>query len=90
MEPVGRAWVDGMHRRHDWQAIDLEPLIIFTAYIGNTDSRLRAQLDRLVHRQRPFRFRVSPSQPGAGCEPFTAEFVRRWYENRRHRFGATA
>jgi hypothetical protein len=20
---------------------------------------------------------------------FTAEFVRRWYENRRHRFGAT-
>ena|ERR1700674_5161852 len=42
MEPVGRAWVDGMHRRHDWQAIDFEPLIIFTAYIGNTDSRLRA------------------------------------------------
>jgi len=21
---------------------------------------------------------------------FTAEFLRRWYENRRHRFGATA
>jgi hypothetical protein len=21
---------------------------------------------------------------------FTAEFVRRWFENRRHRFGATA
>jgi hypothetical protein len=21
---------------------------------------------------------------------FTAEFIRRWYENRRHRFGATA
>jgi hypothetical protein len=34
--------VDGMRRRHDWQAIDLEPLIIFTAYVGNTDSRLRA------------------------------------------------
>jgi hypothetical protein len=33
--------VDGM-QRHDWQAIDLEPLIIFTAYIGNSDSRLRA------------------------------------------------
>ncbi|HEY2597608.1 MAG TPA: winged helix-turn-helix domain-containing protein [Candidatus Dormibacteraeota bacterium] len=34
--------VDGVRRRHDWQAIDLEPLIIFTAYIGNLDSRLRA------------------------------------------------
>jgi hypothetical protein len=34
--------VDGRLRRHDWQAIDLEPLIIFTAYIGNFDSRLRA------------------------------------------------
>jgi hypothetical protein len=34
--------VDGIRRRHDWQAIDLEPLIIFTAYIGNHDSRLRA------------------------------------------------
>lgn len=21
---------------------------------------------------------------------FTAQFIRRWYENRRHRFGATA
>lgn len=28
-------------RRHDWQAIDLEPLILFTAWLG-TDSRLRA------------------------------------------------
>ena len=34
--------VDGARRRHDWQAIDLEPLIIFTSYVGNTDSRLRA------------------------------------------------
>src|SRR6202171_1219932 len=34
--------VDGMLRRHDWQAIDLEPLIIFTAYLGDTDNRLRA------------------------------------------------
>jgi hypothetical protein len=34
--------VDGRGRRHDWQAVDLEPLIIFTAYIGNLDSRLRA------------------------------------------------
>jgi DNA-binding transcriptional ArsR family regulator len=34
--------VDGVRRRHDWQAIDLEPLIIFTSYVGNSDSRLRA------------------------------------------------
>src|SRR6202158_1266813 len=34
--------VDGAVRRHDWQAIDLEPLIIFTAHLGGTDSRLRA------------------------------------------------
>jgi hypothetical protein len=34
--------VDGRLRRHDWQAIDLEPLIIFTAYIASFDSRLRA------------------------------------------------
>lgn len=34
--------VDGVVRRHDWQAIDLEPLIIFTAYLGDADNRLRA------------------------------------------------
>jgi hypothetical protein len=34
--------LDGLRRRHDWQAIDLEPLIIFTAYVGSRDSRLRA------------------------------------------------
>jgi DNA-binding transcriptional ArsR family regulator len=34
--------LDGLRRRHDWQAIDLEPLIIFTALIGSADSRLRA------------------------------------------------
>jgi DNA-binding transcriptional ArsR family regulator len=34
--------VDGTPRRHDWQAIDLEPLIIFTAHLGNADKRLRA------------------------------------------------
>ena len=34
--------VDGAARRHDWQAIDLEPLIIFTAHLGGGDSRLRA------------------------------------------------
>jgi hypothetical protein len=34
--------VDGTPRRHDWQAIDLEALILFTAHLGNADSRLRA------------------------------------------------
>ena len=34
--------VDGTVRRHDWQAIDLEPLIIFTAHLGDVDNRLRA------------------------------------------------
>jgi DNA-binding transcriptional ArsR family regulator len=34
--------VDGTSRRHDWQAIDLEPLIIFTAHLGGADGRLRA------------------------------------------------
>lgn len=46
---LGLAWslwselgVDGMRRRHDEQAVDLEALIIFTSYIGNSESRLRA------------------------------------------------
>jgi hypothetical protein len=34
--------VDGVVRRHDWQAIDLEPLIIYTAKLGDPDRRLRA------------------------------------------------
>ena len=34
--------VDGAVRRHDWQAVDLEPLIIFTAHLGSADNRLRA------------------------------------------------
>jgi hypothetical protein len=34
--------VDGAVRRHDWQAIDLEPLVIFTAHLGVSDGRLRA------------------------------------------------
>jgi hypothetical protein len=34
--------VEGASRRHDWQAIDLEPLIIFTAHLDGADSRLRA------------------------------------------------
>ena len=35
--------VDGTIRRHDWQAIDLEPLILFTAWIGASDQRLRTR-----------------------------------------------
>jgi hypothetical protein len=34
--------VDSSVRRHDWQAIDLEPLILFTAFLGAADNRLRA------------------------------------------------
>jgi hypothetical protein len=34
--------IDGARRKHDWQAIDLEPLIIFTAGLGDADNRLRA------------------------------------------------
>lgn len=34
--------IEGGARRHDWQAVDLEPLIIFTAQLGTVDSRLRA------------------------------------------------
>ena len=34
--------VDGAVRRHDWQAIDLEPLIIYTAKLGDKEHRLRA------------------------------------------------
>src|SRR6202163_327555 len=43
---AGSLWselgLDGAVRRHDWQAIDLEPLIIFTAQLGGADSRLGA------------------------------------------------
>ena len=34
--------VDGATRRHDWQAVDLEPLVIFTAHLDGADHRLRA------------------------------------------------
>jgi len=30
-------------RRHDWQALDLEPLIVFTACCASSDGRLRAK-----------------------------------------------
>ncbi|HEY1420053.1 MAG TPA: hypothetical protein VGG90_05015 [Candidatus Dormibacteraeota bacterium] len=33
--------VAGGRRRHDWQAVDLEPLIVFTSWLGS-DNRLRA------------------------------------------------
>ena len=33
--------VDGTIRRHQWQAVDLEALLIFTAWIGSEERRLR-------------------------------------------------
>jgi hypothetical protein len=38
----GELGVDGVRRKHDWQAIDLEPLIIFTAGLSDADHRLLA------------------------------------------------
>lgn len=62
--------VDGTRRRrHDWQAIDLEALIIFTSYIGNSDSRLRANsIDWCIANARfasAFRLRNLAEQAGA-------------------------
>lgn len=60
-------------RRHDWQAIDLEPLILFTAWLG-TDSRLRANAMEWsiansrfasTFRLRHFAERASPSMRAA-------------------------
>jgi len=66
----GELGVDGRHRRHDWQAIDLEPLIIFTAAIGNLDSRLRANsMDWCIANARfasAFRLRNLADQSSAG------------------------
>jgi hypothetical protein len=65
----GELGVDGRLRRHDWQAIDLEPLIIFTAAIGNLDSRLRANsMDWCIANARfasAFRLRNLAEQAGA-------------------------
>jgi hypothetical protein len=62
--------VDGVRRRHDWQAVDLEPLIIFTSYIGNSDSRLRANsIDWCIGNARfasAFRLRNLAAQAGPG------------------------
>lgn len=35
--------VDGRARRHDWQAIDLEPLLLYTAWIAPADRRLQSR-----------------------------------------------
>ena len=34
--------VGGANRKHIWQAIDVEPLIVYTSSLGDLDSRLRA------------------------------------------------
>ena len=60
--------MDGVRRRHDWQAVDLEALIIFTSYIGNSDSRLRANsIDWCIanaHLASAFRLRNLTDQAG--------------------------
>ena len=60
--------LDDMRRRHDWQAVDLEPLIIFTSYIGNSDSRLRVNsIDWCISNARfasAFRLRNLAGQAG--------------------------
>lgn len=64
--------LDGLRRRHDWQALDLEPLIIFTAYIGSRDSRLRANsIDWCVANTRfasAFRLRNLAGQAGPAMQ----------------------
>src|SRR6202165_4465215 len=67
--------VDGAVRRHDWQAIDLEPLIIFTAHLGAADNRLRAStIDWCIANARfasAFRLRNLALQPSpVRREPF--------------------
>src|SRR5260370_7030789 len=65
--------VDGAARRHDWQAIDLEPLIIFTAHLGGADSRLRAStIDWCITNARfasAFRLRHLAERAGAATRP---------------------
>jgi len=60
--------VDGTRRKHDWQAIDLEPLIIFTAGLGDFDTRLRAtSIDWCIENSRfasAFRLRNLSKQAG--------------------------
>ncbi len=36
--------VDGSVRHHAWQAVDLEPLLLYTAWIGSADRRLRSRV----------------------------------------------
>lgn len=63
---------DGAVRRHDWQAIDLEPLIIFTAQLGSADSRLCAStIDWCVSNARfasAFRLRNLAEQASAPAQ----------------------
>ena len=45
--------VSGWSRRHSWQGIDVEPLVLFTAYLGERDARLRDEsLDWCVQNSR--------------------------------------
>src|SRR5258708_6420743 len=61
--------VDGPARRQAWQAIDVEPLIIFTAHLGGGDSRLRAStIDWCITNARfASAFRLRPLAERAGA-----------------------
>lgn len=62
-------------RRHDWQAVDLEPLILFTAWLA-TDSRLRANaMEWSIANARfasTFRLRHFAERSSPGCAPRSA------------------
>ncbi len=68
-------------RRHDWQALDLEPLIVFTAWCASGDARLRSKTvdwcaanARLVS---AFRLRHFSRESGLSTQPAAERYVRR-------------
>ena len=71
--------VDGTARRHDWQAIDLEPLIIFTAHLGGGGGRLRATaIDWCITHSRfasAFRLRNLADQASAATRAAFGQFA---------------
>jgi hypothetical protein len=71
--------VDGSARRHDWQAIDLEALIIFTSHLGEADTRLRASaIDWCITHSRfasAFRLRNLAEQASAATRAAFGSFA---------------
>jgi hypothetical protein len=88
--------VTGVPRRHGWQALDLEALIIFTASCASGDARLRARTidwcvvnDRYISslRLQHFRRRAHPTSRRA-TERYVSTLeaaMKRHRENRRRR-----